>query len=343
MLISVTHVRILNSVESPGVCDVMLVLGVSLILSALIVPLQIRKFKENKILVKDYYKNDVREVPTAGGFSILFVLLLVFVLAAIFGEDLGVELSALDTVAIVVIGLYGALGAIDDFVDVNRVTKIILPFFLALPLGLVVPQYTIPIPLVGEVNPGVLYPFIIAPAYVMVVSNLVNMHSGFNGMSVGLSAMLLFTLLIKSIMHGRDTILTTSAVLGALLGFLYYNWYPSQIFEGNVGSLAIGAAIGVAIVANGFLVSGFIILIPHTVNFLMYVCWRVMRRLHPEDKRWELVKFGRVRKDGTLEIPNPFTLKWVLPHYFRMTEKQVVLSMYGLTGVFCAAGLFIPY
>jgi UDP-N-acetylglucosamine--dolichyl-phosphate N-acetylglucosaminephosphotransferase len=49
-----------------------------------------------------------------------------------------------------------------------------------------------------------------------------------------------------------------------------------------------------------------------------------------------------VREDGTLEVPNPFTLKWVLPYYFGMTERQTVLAMYALTLPFCVLGLFIP-
>jgi hypothetical protein len=52
--------------------------------------------------------------------------------------------------------------------------------------------------------------------------------------------------------------------------------------------------------------------------------------------------FGRVRDDGALDVPNPLTLKWVLPYYFGMTERQAVLAMYALTLPFCVLGLFIP-
>ena len=84
-------------------------------------------------------------------------------------------------------------------------------------------------------------------------------------------------------------------------------------------------------------------LIPHTINFLMYVYWRLIHCRHPGDKRWRIEKFGKVRDDGTLEVPNHLTLKWVLPYHYRMTEKQAVLAMYALTIHFCVAALFIPY
>lgn len=169
------------------------------------------------------------------------------------------------------------------------------------------------------------------------------MHSGFNGLASGLSAILLTFMLIKFLLAGSEGILLLSCLFGATLGFLWFNRYPSRIFLGNVGSLSLGATIGAAIVVSGFLVAGFIMFIPHTANFLMYVYWRVMHKLHPEDKRWEIVKFGNVRDDGTLEVPNRLTLKWVLPYHFRMTEKQAVLAMYALTLPFCVIGLLIPY
>ena len=75
-------------------------------------------------------------------------------------------------------------------------------------------------------------------------------------------------------------------------------------------------------------------LIPHTVNFLMYVYWKI--------KKYPAVKFGKVREDGTLEVPNPLTLKWVLPYYYRLTEKQATYAMFLLTSVFCILGILLP-
>jgi len=68
-----------------------------------------------------------------------------------------------------------------------------------------------------------------------------------------------------------------------------------------------------------------------------------MHKIRPEDERFKLVKFGRVREDGTIEVPNRFTLKWILPYYFKMTEKEAVLAMYVLTASFCFISLCIPF
>jgi UDP-N-acetylglucosamine--dolichyl-phosphate N-acetylglucosaminephosphotransferase len=187
----------------------------------------------------------------------------------------------------------------------------------------------------GYVELGIFYLQFIIPTYVLVASNLVNMHSGFNGLASGLSVIVLVSLIIKSVILGdTENIVSIAAVTGATIGFYLYEKYPASVFWGNVGSLTVGAAIGSLIVIQGFIISGFIMLIPHTINFLMYVYWKL--------KKYPHVKFGRDRGDGILEVPNPLTLKWVLPYYHKMTEKQATYAMFLLTSIFCILGILVP-
>ncbi len=309
----------------------------SFLICLILIPAQIRKFVERGVVVPDYYKNDIRYVPTSGGLSVLVSFYVVIFLSSlkIFSEFI----SFSEIVAIFVIALYGLFGYIDDLVDIGRATKVVyLPLF-AIPIAFVSPP--IWIPFVGWISGALL--ILCVPVYVMVVANLVNMHSGFNGMASGLTAILLGSILIKSISTGKGSLVIPAAMLGSILAFLYYNKYPSKIFEGNTGAFAMGSAVGVSVVLGGFYISGSVMLIPHIVNFLLYLYWRLMRKLRPWDKKYELVKFGKVRTDKTIEAPNPYTLKWILPYYFRVTEKQVVLAMYALTAIFCLIGYFIPY
>ncbi|MDO9537479.1 MAG: UDP-N-acetylglucosamine-1-phosphate transferase, partial [Thermoplasmata archaeon] len=149
-----------------------------------------------------------------------------------------------------------------------------------------------------------------------------NMHSGFNGLQSGTALIVLSFLILKSALDNKlEDIYTIAAI---------------------TGSLAVGAAIGAGFAVQHYLFAGIIMLMPHIVNFLMYVYWRVMNRRHPDDPRYAPAKFGKIRDDGTLEVPNPYTMKWLLPYYFRMTEKQVVYSMLLLTMAFCALGFFVP-
>jgi len=318
--------------------DIFVIVIISLFLSLIVVRFQIYEFAKRGFVATDYYKVDLRKIPTCGGISLLIVFFIILAMMMVFDK-----VSNFEMISSVTVLLFGIFGLLDDFVDVGRITKVLVPFFFSVPISFAIDSTSMILPLVGEINLGLLYIYLIVPIYIMVVANLVNMHSGFNGLAVGLSAILMLFLLVKSMIFNRNLTFTLSCMLGAVLGLLYYNWYPSRIFDGNVGAMTMGATIGIGIVACGFLVSGFIMLIPHTVNFLMYVYWRIMRRLYPNDERWKLLKFGEVGEDGTLKVPNGLTLKWLLPYHFRMTERRVVLYMYALTVVFCLISLPIPY
>lgn len=269
-------------------------------------------------------------VPTGGGIAIMLAVLFSLSINEIF-----YHFNAINYVLLNVVLLFGLFGILDDMIDIGRPVKLVLMYYCSYPLMQYATHSQILIPYIGNVDFGIFYSQLIVPTFVLVASNLVNMHSGFNGMSSGLSVIILISLIIKSLIAGPfDNIISLIALTGATFGFYIFERYPSRIFWGNVGSLTVGAAIGVLIVMQGFIVSGFIMLLPHTINFLMYVYWRI--------RKYPAVKFGKVRDDGTLEVPNNLTLKWVLPYYVRVTEKQATYAMYAVTAVFCIIGIMIP-
>ncbi|MDL5501842.1 MAG: UDP-N-acetylglucosamine-1-phosphate transferase, partial [Candidatus Methanoperedens sp.] len=98
---------------------------------------------------------------------------------------------------------------------------------------------------VGNIELGIFYSQLIVPTFVLVTANLVNMHSGFNGMSSGLSVIILVSLITKSIINGSFdnivSIFSIIAITGATFGFFLFERYPSKIFWGNVGSLTVGS------------------------------------------------------------------------------------------------------
>ena len=99
---------------------------------------------------------------------------------------------------------------------------------------------------------------------VTAVSNGANLNDGMDGMCAGNSAIIGVALLIFSyvsghivyaayfdlmyIPHAEELVVFLSAFIGAMIGFLWYNAYPAQIFMGDTGSLTIGGIIGVCAV-----------------------------------------------------------------------------------------------
>ena len=93
------------------------------------------------------------------------------------------------------------------------------------------------------------------------VSNGANLTDGIDGLAAGTSAIILFALGIFAWVSGNinfasylnimyipnvgEISIFIAAFLGALIGFLWYNTYPAQVFMGDTGSLAIGAVISV--------------------------------------------------------------------------------------------------
>jgi len=293
-------------------------------------PYFIRKLTDKGIIARDYYKREVTMIPERGGIAIILVAMVCFSLNTLF-----FKFSSTNYVILIVIAMFGLFGILDDMIDIGRVTKLLLMYYCSYPLIQYATHTAFTLPSAGNIELGILYLQFIVPTYVLVASNLVNMHSGFNGLASGLSVIVLISLIIKSILLGDvDNIFSVVSVTGATLGYYMYDKYPSKIFWGNVGSLTIGAAIGTIIVVQGFIISGFIMLIPHTVNFLMYAYWRVMK--------FPVAKFGKEREDGTLEVPNALTLKWVLPYYRKVTERQATWAMYALTMLFCTIGILFP-
>lgn len=293
-------------------------------------PYFIRKLTEKGIVVKDYYKLKLTWVPDRGGIAILLVAMVCFSLSTLF-----FKFTTTNYVALIVVALFGLFGILDDMIDIGRVTKLLLMYYCSYPLIQYAATSMFDFPVIGGFNTGILYLQFVVPTFVLVASNLINMHSGFNGLASGLSTILLISLLIRSYLVGGLTdIFSIICIAGATLAYFFFDKYPSRIFWGNVGSLTIGAAIGTIIVIQGFVLSGFIMLIPHTINFLLYVYWRIMK--------FPVAKFGKTRPDGTLEVPNPLTLKWVLPYYYKVNEKHATWAMYALTGFFCIIGILLP-
>ncbi len=304
---------------------------VAFLIILITMPYLIQKLTNKGLVVKDYYKKGEKMVPTGGGIAIMLAALLSISISSLFYD----KFDPTNYVVLNVIVLFGLFGILDDMIDIGRPAKLILMYFCSYPLMHFTTHSGLLLPLIGNVELGIFYSQLIVPTFILVTANLVNMHSGFNGMSSGLSVIVLVSLIIKSLITGpTDNIIAIVAVTGATLGFYLFERYPARVFWGNIGSLTVGAAIGILIVIQGFIVSGFIMLLPHTINFLMYVYWRI--------KKYPAAKFGKVRDDGTLEVPNPLTLKWVLPYYRRVTEKQATYAMYAVTAIFGAIGILMP-
>lgn len=295
----------------------------------------IRRFKEigrEPYVVPDMNKKNKPPVPNLGGLGIISGILSGLIVSQLLITDIHIITKLLIFYFIVI--TYGLFALIDDLIDIGKKSKIIIPFFLALPIGLLNTDTTLSL-LFFEIELGPIYPLLLSPLYLMVVANLENMHSGFNGLESGLASILFLTILAKIIIEGEiGNIYFIMPILGSILAFLYFDRYPSKIFLGNIGSYTLGSALGGLIILNDIELFGVVILIPHIINFLMAVYIELIKGY----KKKENI-FVELREDGTVKAPSYPSLKWFPAYFFRLTEKQLTYIMYCITSIFCVIGL----
>lgn len=215
--------------------------------------------------------------PTMGGLLILLALTLPTLLWA--------NLTNLYVWLVLGVTLgFGAIGFADDLLKVRRrqnqgltaLTKLALQAAVAATAGLLLlnlpAEYsfhsTLNFPFFKELvlNLGVLYvPFVVL--VLVGASNAVNLTDGLDGLAIGATLVAAATYAIFIYVAGHrivanylqvayvpgvgEVAIFCGALVGASLGFLWYNAHPAQVFMGDVGSLAIGAAIGfVAVLAK---------------------------------------------------------------------------------------------
>jgi len=310
------------------------------------------------------YKSGKVEIPTNGGMIILFTSYISITLLPLFVRVINqtnvaqlnmVDLSETSLAFLLVVSVYALYGLVDDLVDIGRKLKLILPITFGYPLIIIINPESIWVPFLGDfdlnsivienLSYSDIFRITIIPIYVMVVANLVNMHSGYNGLQSGLSIIIMTTLVAKSWSDGAtNSIIPVGSFLGAMCAFWFFNKYPSRLFEGNIGSLLFGSIIGSIIVIQGYWWFGFFIMIPHSINFVLWLFWLYLMKVKPEEyleADGKHKKFGEIDDIGIIVPPNPLTLKWIPNYYFELNEKDSVYVMYGITVLFCIIGILI--
>jgi len=307
----------------------MIIFLIAFVSTLILTKMYMRKAKQQGYVVQDMYKPGKRLVPTMGGLVILAGTFISLVAAQFFAINM-VPLM----IFYFIVFVYGMYGLVDDlFKFKQRVYKVWVLFFLALPIAILTSDTNLSL-LFVSIELKWAYAFLFAPLYIMIVANLVNMHSGYNGLSAGLSLIIMMFAGIKAYLTvGVQDVFIILPIFGATLAFLVYNMYPSQVFLGNVGSFLIGGAIGGYFVLANMEMFGVIILMPHIINFLMWMYWIAKKIPH--------TKFGKLRKDRTIEAPNALTIKFLVSKTLRLTEPEAVWVCYGITAVFGAIGLII--
>ena len=254
--------------------------------------------------------------PTMGGVMIVIALDITVLLWARWNEFLALTLMSVIVLA--------ALGFYDDWVKITKQDKdgiqSKVKLFVQLGLGIFISIYlwnhqsmshlinTLVVPFYGE---GIIFKgaglvgIMITVLAIVGSSNAVNLTDGLDGLAIGCSLIVAFVFIILTYIAGNVIIadylkvpyvegageLTVfcAAMIGAGLGFLWFNCHPAQVFMGDTGSLAIGGSLGViaVLIHQPFIlvIAGGVFVI-EAVSVMLQTGWfKYTRRKYGEGRR----------------------------------------------------------
>jgi len=231
--------------------------------------LKIREIAKREDCPKLHQFQDAKEgTPTMGGIFIIGSI----VFASLLWADLS---NAYIRLTLFTCIWLACLGAVDDYIKLSvkgqrglsRRSKLIWQVMIGCFIGSYVyfnpdTSSKLSVPFLKNIilNLGIFYiPFV--ALIVVGTSNAVNLTDGLDGLAIGCVLVVSLTLAILSYVTGNAIIsqyllipfvagsgelaVFCSAMMGASLGFLWFNCYPASIFMGDIGSLSLGGTLGV--------------------------------------------------------------------------------------------------
>ncbi len=247
----------------------------ALVISFIIGPYLIKKL--NKYQIGEEIRNNgpkthlvKRGTPTMGG--------VIIIIAALLPTLLFSNLNNIMVLIIIIATIWmGVFGFIDDYMKViKKIEKGMIARYKMIGqivLGILISYLVINSNSLTDFNTKTTVPFlknieldfgIFYPLFVIIVitatSNAVNLTDGLDGLAIGLLAICFSVFAAVSYITGRtdfsdylnilylpgagELSIFSSAMVGACLGFLWFNTSPAEIFMGDTGSLSTGAALG---------------------------------------------------------------------------------------------------
>ncbi|MDQ5986278.1 MAG: Phospho-N-acetylmuramoyl-pentapeptide-transferase [Syntrophus sp. SKADARSKE-3] len=244
----------------------------ALVICFVLGPLLIRKLQALKIgqsIREDGPETHLAKqgTPTMGGLLIIFSVVISTLLWA--------NLTVIYIWLIILVTVsFGLIGFFDDYRKLTNQSsrgvpgkvRLLAEILIALFVGVIVftkPGFTssMTIPFFKTVLPNLGWAYIPLAAFIIVgCANAVNLTDGLDGLAIGPAIICFMTYLLFAYFSGNVKIATylqipyvsgtgelaiyCGAVVGAGLGFLWYNTYPAEVFMGDTGSLSLGGSLG---------------------------------------------------------------------------------------------------
>ncbi|KON31931.1 hypothetical protein AC478_01755 [miscellaneous Crenarchaeota group-1 archaeon SG8-32-3] len=280
--------------------------------------------------VPDQHKRGKPLVPN--GIGVIYVLFTTVYLFSIYFSRITPASNGVSTpLTLAVCILFGGfMGLLDDWIDLKWRYKAFMPLIAALPLMYLAVENglrtSISLPLIGMIEFGDAYYFLVIPLIVMIVTNTVNQLGGLNGLESLCPAIILMGLMVLSPSH-------LILMLGPLIFWLILAGFNLQgkIFVGNSGSFAIGMNIAAFAIITDLKLPLLISILPYVFNssLILLTIFLVKKR-------------ASVSFDGKkLSSDHRRSLVTLITYRRPLTEHQVVVIISLLVAIFTLIAVII--
>lgn len=204
-----------------------------------------------KVYQKLHAAKHTRNIPTMAGVVFVLATALVTISGNLNRSETWLPLAAM-------VGA-GLIGLVDDIINIRGIGGNVAGMRVKMKSGLLIlvslvgglwfwaklDVTSVNVPFWGQWNLG----WLIVPLFIIVIfatANSVNITDGLDGLAGGLAAIAFGTYALISFIEGKYGIAGFClTVTGALLSYTWFNIYPARFFMGDVGSFALGTALGV--------------------------------------------------------------------------------------------------
>ena len=225
------------------------------------------------------------------------------------------------------IGIISAFCVVDDIKTIKPFTKLIgqiLAAIAAVLAGIRIEGVTLPFLNFPEMHQ--VTSVILTIAWVVIVTNAINLIDGLDGLSSGISVISAVSLLIIFVLNGSSmvSVILITALAGALVGFLPFNFSPAKTFIGDTGSNFLGYSLAIiSILGSAKTYTAAVIVLPLIVLGLPIfdTLFAIVRRM---------IKGKSIKAVFKAD-------KGHLHHRLMQkgyTQKQAVFMLYGITATF---------
>jgi len=323
-------------------------LFVSFIITLITTPYWIKKARRAGLIGKDKHKIKRTFVAEVGGLPVIsgFLLAMLYYTATrvfVYGQENGDIVFVFASIISILIATI--IGLVDDIlgwkIGLRARYKVFLSIFIPLPIMVVnAGQSTITIPLLGQINSGLLFPLLFIPIGIIGAANGFNMLAGFNGLEAGQGILILSTLGWISYQTGSGFAAVLSlAMVFSLLAFSMFNKYPAKVFPGDTLTYSVGALIAIVAILANIEKYALILFIPYYIEFVLKARGKMKKE-----------SFARLDSRGGLKSPykriygiEHVAIRLVAVFKKKVTENSVVLLILSFQFVVSLATLLYFY